>query len=109
MGCAFNMYSPEWADRIYGLVIFFYCWIFPLLIIFFCYIGIMYETRSSGRMLFRIDKKKNNDENEEGKHLNNDNMKRSIISHSQQRVNIFIMFEILHTNYLDNNYIIYSS
>ena len=100
MGCAFDMYSSAWVDRSYGLVLFIYCWIFPLLIIFFCYIGIMYDTRLSGKMVFRTEKKKNNDENEEGKHLNNDNMKKSTISHSPQRVSTFIIFEIMYTGYL---------
>lgn len=51
MGCAFNMYSSAWSDRSYGLTLFFYCWIFPLLIIFCSYIGIIYHTRISGEKL----------------------------------------------------------
>ena len=86
MGCAFDMYSSAWSDRSYGIVLFFYCWIFPLLIIFFSYIGIMYETRSSRNRLIRKEKKKDEEDNEEEKPLNDNNKKRSITSHSPQRV-----------------------
>ena len=51
MGCAFNMYSSSWSDRSYGLILFLYCWMFPLLIIACSYIGIIYHTRISGEKL----------------------------------------------------------
>ena len=88
MGCAFNMYSSAWSDRSYGIVLFLYCWIFPLLIIFFSYIGIMYETRSSRKTLIKKEKK-NVEDNEEDKPLNDDKTKKSLTSHSPQRVSIY--------------------
>ena len=51
MGCAFNMYSSSWSDRSYGIALFFYCWFFPVLIILFSYIGIIYHTRISGQKI----------------------------------------------------------
>ena len=53
MGCAFNMYSSSWSDRSYGITLFLYCWIVPLVIIFFSYIGMIYDTRTSRKKLIR--------------------------------------------------------
>ena len=53
MGCAFNMYSSSWSDRSYGITLFLYCWIVPLVIIFFSYIGMIYDTRTSRKTLIR--------------------------------------------------------
>ena len=92
MGCAFNMYSSAWPDRLYGIALFFYCWIFPLLIILFSYIGIIYETRSSRKTLFRKEKKKDDDDPEEEKPLNDEHLKRANSSHSPQRVSTIINF-----------------
>ena len=93
MGCAFNMYSSSWSDRSYGLTLFFYCWIFPLLIIFCSYIGIIYHTRISGEKILisstagrksEIDK-----ETTKGRKQNGSLNKNS--SHSPQRVSLNII------------------
>ena len=86
MGCAFNMYSSAWPDRLYGIALFFYGWIFPLLIILSSYIGIIYETRSSRKTLIWKEKKKDDNDPEEEKPLNDENLTRGNSSHSPQRV-----------------------
>ena len=54
MGCAFNMHSHSWSDRSYGITLFLYCWICPLLIIFCSYIGIIYHTHISRKTLLEL-------------------------------------------------------
>ena len=93
MGCAFNMYSSSWSDRSYGLTLFFYCWIFPLLIIFCSYIGIIYHTRISGEKLLISSttgrKSENGKETTDDGQLNGSRTKNP--SHSPQRVSLNVV------------------
>ena len=52
MGCAFDMYSQSWNGLSYSLLLFVYCFILPICVIFFSYIGIIYHTRTSRKGLF---------------------------------------------------------
>ena len=52
MGCAFDMYSQSWNGLSYSMMLFVYCFIMPICVIFFSYIGIIYHTRTSRKGLF---------------------------------------------------------
>ena len=105
MGCAFNMYSSSWSDRSYGITLFLYCWILPLFIIFFSYMGMIYDTRTSRKKLVRSmgtsDKSGTEESSEDPRKL-----KRTLTNdshHSPHRVSGYIVTELYVV--FDNNMI----
>ena len=87
MGCAFDMYSQSWNGLSYSLLLFVYCFILPICVIFFSYIGIIYHTRTSRKGLFGDnDSPKKNDI---GKDFDR-RLRRRQSSHTNQRVSFRI-------------------
>ena len=80
MGCAFDMYSSSYSDRAYGVVLLFLCWIFPLFVIFFSYLGIISHTRLSSKNLFSrtksFRKHRREEENRESDRMGRENVRK---------------------------------
>ena len=81
MGCTFDMYSSSWSDRSYGLILFVLCWVLPLFVIFFSYLGIISHTRLSSKNLLSrtktFRKHKTEEENRESDRMERENARKT--------------------------------